>query len=292
MADVIANFGLSFNILTFGGSALDAGFVVKPFLRAMSHVDVEFLDAVGGADSFADDLLDDITVPLIGGVGFDLGFMYRFSKTFAAGLTIDDIATSGKALTYLSGKGSDVTYRVPTTLNLGFAYTLTLYDLLPILPGLFQSFYTAFLFDIHDLGGFLGNGDDFTKKNPALNLGVGLEVGLLNFLKLRVGLSEMLPSAGIGIETAKGFQLNVAAYGKELGNEPGQFSTWALEVSIATRPPSKPAKWPWSAPIVNSIIDSVTGGNSAGTQSGEAAAQNASSNALNNLDKAVAESAV
>jgi hypothetical protein len=215
--------------------------VVKPFVRAKATQSASALDAIDGLD----DILNDFNVPLIAGAGVDLGFMYRFHEDLAVGMTIDDVYTAGGRVATVYGDDDGVSsYRVPTTLNLGAAYTLQPISWLSL----------AFMLDYRDVTNLLFHAGDFTKKNPILNLAFGAELGLAQFLKLRVGLNEMLPAAGVGIE-AKAFQLNFAIYGRELGNEPGGFSTYGLDLSIAIRPGTKEKDWPWNRrPIVNSIL--------------------------------------
>jgi hypothetical protein len=239
-ADLILNFGMSFSVLSLGSHEVDAGFVAKPFLRAKSGTAVTALDAIGGG---LDTMFEEFNVPLIAGAGFDLGFMYRFRKNLAVGMTIDDVYTGGGRIATLYGDDDGVSsYRVPATLNLGVAYALQPLSWLSL----------AFMLDYRDVSN-LFHADDYTKKNPILNLGFGAELGILSFLKLRLGLNEMLPAAGIGL-TAKAFQFNAAIYGRELSNEPGGFSTYGLDISIAVRPETKKKNWPWSRPIVNSIL--------------------------------------
>jgi hypothetical protein len=136
---------------------------------------------------------------------------------------------------------------------MGVAYTLRLNELWSAAPSILQPTYAAFMFDWHDFTNVFF-ASDYTRKNPSLNLGFGIEFGFFNFLKLRMGLNEMLPAIGLGVEF-KVIQFNVAAYGKELGNEPGQMPTWVLDLSFAIRPPSKERSWPWSKPIVNIFLD-------------------------------------
>jgi hypothetical protein len=240
LADLILNYGMSFTILSLENHEVDAGFVVKPFLRAKAGMAVTALDAIGGG---LDDMFDEFNVPLIAGAGFDLGFMYRFHRDLSVGMTIDDVYTGGGRISTLYGDDDGVSsYRVPATLNLGVAYSLR--------PISWLGF--AFMLDYRDVTN-LFQADDFTRRNPILNLGFGTEISVLQFLKLRFGLNEMLPAAGLGL-TAKAFQFNVAIYGRELSNEPGGFSTYGLDFSIAIRPETRKKAWPWSRPILNSIL--------------------------------------
>jgi hypothetical protein len=245
LADMIANFGMSFGILNLGNHELDAGFVAKPFVRAKASLAKSALDVIGGG---FDNIAEEFDVPLIAGAGFDLGFMYRFRKNLAVGLVIDDVYTRGSRVATLYGNDDGVSsYKVPTTLNMGVAYTFQPISWLGL----------AFALDYRDVANLFA-ADDYTKRNPILNLGLGAEASLWQFVKLRVGLNDMLPAAGIGFE-AKAFQFNFAIYGKELSNEPGGFSTYGLDISIAIRPQTKERKWPWNRrPIVNSILDKKT----------------------------------
>jgi hypothetical protein len=247
MTDFIANYGMSFGILSLGNHEVDAGFVVKPFLRGKAEMSMSALDILTG--DF--DIVDTFNFPLIVGAGFDLGFMYRFYRALAVGLTIDDVFTRGNKVATLYGSDDGVSsYRVPATLNLGVAYTLPvpLSWLGPV----------SFMLDYRDVTN-LFHADDYTKKNPILNLAFGTELSILNFLKLRLGLNEMLPAVGIGLET-KAFQLNFAMYGRELSNEPGGFSTYGLDLSVAIRPETKKKTWPWNKrPVVNVLLNLESG---------------------------------
>jgi hypothetical protein len=243
LADMIANFGMSFGILSLGNHEVDAGFVVKPFLRQKIDSSISALDLLGGNS----DMGDKFSVPLMVGAGLDLGFMYRFHRDLAAGLTIDDVFTRGGRVASFGENEGASSYRAPATLNMGVAYTLR--------PPLSWLNNASFMLDYRDVTNIFFS-SDYTRKNPILNLALGTEVGLFNFLKLRLGLNEMLPAVGIGLE-AKAFQFNFAMYGKELSNEPGGFSTYGLDLSIAVRPQTKKKTWPWNKhPLVNSILKS------------------------------------
>jgi hypothetical protein len=239
-ADLILNYGMSFRLLDLPGHTVDAGFVVKPFVRGMAHKEMSGLDLVDDSDL----LLKDFTVPIIMGLGFDLGFMYRFSEDFAVGLTVDDVFTGGSVVASAMGSVQDTVYRVPTSLNLGLAHTLRLNRFWSAAPSPLQSAYAAFMFDWHNVTDSF-YADDYTKRNASLNLGIGMEIGLFNFVKLRMGINEMLPAFGVGLEPGP-FQFNFAMYGKELGKEPGRFSTYVYDFSIAVRPGAKKKEWPWT----------------------------------------------
>jgi hypothetical protein len=47
-------------------------------------------------------------------------------------------------------------------------------------------------------------------------------------------MNEMLPTVGIGLDLVV-FKVDAAFYGKELGNEPGRLSTYAVDVGLLFR---------------------------------------------------------
>jgi hypothetical protein len=249
IADVILNYGMSFRLLELGNHEFDAGFVVKPFFRGMAHKEMSGLDLVDDSDM----LLKDFNIPLIAGVGFDMGFMYRFYQDFAFGLTADDIFTGGNTVGSAMGSAPSTFYRVPTTLNLGIAYTFRLNRVWKDAPFPLEPTYAAFMFDWHDLTNSILAADDYTKRNASLNLGLGLEIGLFNFVKIRLGLNEMLPAVGLGLE-AGAFQFNAAMYGKELGKEPGRFSTYVYDFSMAIRLGAEKKEWPWTRRALGNVL--------------------------------------
>jgi hypothetical protein len=240
-ADTILNYGMSFRILDLSNHQLDAGFVVKPFLRTLAYKEMSGLDLMDDPDL----LLEDYQQSMIIWAGLDLGFMYRFYDDLAFGLTVDDVFTGGGAVGAAMGTAPDSLYRVPTSLNLGLAYTLKLGRVWKGAPSLLRSAYAAFMFDWHNLTDAFKSADDYTKRNASLDLGIGLELGFFNFVKIRMGLNDMLPAFGIGLEPGP-VQFNFAMYGKELGKEPGRFSTYVYDFSIAIRPGAKKQTWPWT----------------------------------------------
>jgi hypothetical protein len=237
-SDFMLPFGMAFNVLKLKDHELSAGFVLKPFARAMFDLELSALDLMG------DFKLDDIAIPLVAGAGVDLGFMYRFKKDLVVGMTGN--YTIGKAVTDL-GKAagfsgsSDVsgnTYYVPFALNTGIAYTFRPTSILS----------AAVMADWANLQNVF-TWNSIGHRNPLLDIGAGVEIGLFSFLKFRVGIHDLLPSVGFGLEPAV-FKLNLALYGKELGNEPGVNSTVGFELSISFRPDTKKKNWVWSKPLV------------------------------------------
>jgi hypothetical protein len=244
--DFMLPFGMSFNILKIQDHELAAGFVLKPFVRVLADLELSALDLVNNSD-----FLTDTPIPLIGGLGNDLGLMYRFKRDLALGLTLGDVYTFGIKMGSINGVPSDAVYRVPLSLNLGAAYTFRLASVWKTAPKVLQSAYIAGMADWSSMNNIF-TWNDRIHRNPILDLGLGAEFGFFNFLKFRLGLHEMLPMIGLGLEPRL-FKFNIALYGKELGNEPGINSTMGLDISMAFRLDTKKKNWPWSKPLISNI---------------------------------------
>jgi hypothetical protein len=271
-ADFIASVGISTSVVELLGHSVDVGVAIKPFVRVMTDgvKPVDATEFISNIDNFnVDTLLKGAGIPVIAGMGVDAGIMYRYRKWASFGISFNDIVTRGSKVADLAGNlGIDgltgvetSTYYVPFTLNIGAAGSVRLSDFFSNLPNFIKDSYLAIMFDWRDvLNQHWGsNADDFIDKNgneirnPILNLSFGAEVGLFRFLRIRGGISEMLPSFGLGFHFG-GFQIATSIYGVELGNEPGQFSTYAVNLTISVRPESKKKTWPWTGPLVNKIM--------------------------------------
>jgi hypothetical protein len=242
--DVMLPFGMSFNILRLEDHELAGGVTLKPFFRVRADIELSALELIDDADSLAD-----IPVSMLAGLGSDLGLLYRFRRDLTAGLTVGDIYTFGAKVADFNGT-DDTFFRVPLSLNLGAAYVFRPANFWPqAVPEILQSSYAAVMLDWHNANNIF-TWNDRIHRNPILDLGMGAEFGFFNFLKLRLGLYDMLPMIGLGLEP-RVFKFNIALYGKELGSEPGINSTMALDISVALRLDTKRREWPWSKPLVN-----------------------------------------
>jgi hypothetical protein len=68
-------------------------------------------------------------------------------------------------------------------------------------------------------------------------------------------MNEMLPAFGFGFDFGS-FEIDVAYYGKELGLEPGQMPTAALDLTFAIRLGAKERHWPWAKTSLAEVIRS------------------------------------
>ena len=248
--DLITPVGVAFKILDTGHHNVDAGIVIKPFLRAMASERMAILSMIIDEDSF------DFSVPMLIGAGFDIGFMYRWKLGLSAGLTFSDIGnTTGKIVKDFTSDASG-SYKVPFSLNWGVAYDFRVGNFWETAPDFLKNFGVTAAFDWKDFNNAFKQ-DDYTRKNAALGIGAGIQLamGKNDLFKFRVGMNECLPSFGFGLDIGS-LEMDFAYYGKELGREPGQMSVAVLELTFAVRPQVKKHKWPWTR---NSVVGLITG---------------------------------
>jgi hypothetical protein len=237
--DVIMPIGFAFKLIDVKGHTVDAGVTVKPFARVRAHEKMNIMELMDQDTNF----VDSMTVPLIIGAGFDLGFMYRWDMGLSAGLTFNDIVTRGVVAANLVGTDTN-SYLVPFSMNMGLAYDFRFSRFWQNAPAFLARSGLSFAVDWRDLTNIFQQ-DDYLKRNAILDLGLGLQLSLLDMIKLRLGLNEMLPAVGLGFDFGP-IEIDTAYYGKELGLEPGQLSIAALDLTFAIRPGAKKRDWPWA----------------------------------------------
>ena len=71
-------------------------------------------------------------------------------------------------------------------------------------------------------------------RNPVLEFSLGTEMELFKVLVLRLGVKEMYPALGLGLNLGK-FKMDFSAYGKELGLEPGYAPQLNMGFSMAVK---------------------------------------------------------
>jgi hypothetical protein len=239
--EVIVLAGLSFRVLDMSSLTLDVGAMGKGFVRASFNKKIGLADLVGtGLDGLTGMFDDFMTIPMDTqfGFGVDLGARLSLSKLLSVGLVYYDVYSpawinSGVTLNALTSDpfgnltsgGSLGDGRVKSRLDLGVALdtgALLIFDNIRVMA------------DYHDLLELIAPGTDTITRNPVLNVGIGVEVGLFNILDIRAGISDGIPSLGLGLNLFF-CQLNLAIHGKEFGLEPGVESTMAAEIGLAFR---------------------------------------------------------
>ena len=237
-SDVMLPVGFAFKILSLDHHSLDAGITLKPFARIKTQ-DQESITSLIGSTS---DFIDRLSVPLIVGGGVDAGLLYRWRNFFRLGVTFDDIYTRGMVVHNFVGEDKN-NYYIPFTMNAGMAFDYKLAFLGFTLAADWRDLRNAF------------NQDDYTRRNTFLDIGVGFQLSFFDIIRLRVGVSDMLPSCGVGFDLGP-CKIDLAYYGKEFGNEPGQLSAAVAEVSISIRPGAQKRDWPWTR---RSVVGLFTG---------------------------------
>jgi hypothetical protein len=227
--DVMLPIGLAFKVFDFGNMTLDMGVTIKAFARARAFANEEITGLAGSTDDF----MDKLSVPVIVGGGLDAGLMYRWGG-LSAGLAFNDIFSLGYVVHNLVGTDNNK-YYVPFTINLGVAYELKLLNFMRLTVAA----------DWHNMLNIFNQKNYLNSRNFWLDFGLGAQLTLFNFLNVRVGMNEMLPAAGIGVNLGP-VKIDLAYYGREFGYEPGQYSTAVLELSISIRPESKKRDWAWA----------------------------------------------
>lgn len=237
-SDVMLPIGFAFKILNAEKHSLDAGVTLKPFARVRGWEQKKITDLIGDSTNF----IDNINVPLIAGGTIDAGLLYRGGKWFRLGFTFNDIYSRSEVVYNILGEDNN-SYYIPFTMNAGAAFDFKLAFLRLTLAADWRNIKNAF------------NQDDYTHRNMLLDIGAGLQLSLFDVIRLRVGMNDMLPSCGIGLDLGP-LKIDAAYYGKEFGNEPGQMSTAVAEVSLSIRPGAQKRDWPWTR---RSVIGLFTG---------------------------------
>ena len=244
--DIMLPIGFGFKILETPSHSIDAGLTLKPFARLYAKERLGLLKAVSSiVNGDMGDLIDGINTPLMTGASLDIGLLYRWDIGFSAGMTFNDIYSRGTVIRNFTNEDNESgTFVVPFTWNLGVAYEFRPGNFWPGLPAILSRSGLTFAFDWRDFGN-AQKLDDYLQRNPALDIGMGIQLSLIDTFIFRVGMNECLPAVGLGFDLGA-FKLDIAYYGKELGNEPGQNSVAVLELSMAVRPGAKERDWPWA----------------------------------------------
>jgi hypothetical protein len=249
--DLIIPVGFAFKILDTDAHDVDAGIALKLFGRGYGRKIVNIMEVIDDAGL----LMDDLGAPVILGAGLDLGFIYRWDTGLSAGITLDDIFNHGGAVGYVGGNGEADKdgYYVPFSWNLGLAYDLKVGNFWKGAPGFLARTGVTFAFDWRNFDLLFETENPYLKRNPALNIGLGLQFTFADVFKLRLGMNEMLPAVGLGFDMGS-FEFDISYYGREMGLEPGQMPSAALDLTIAIRPEAKARDWPWTRSSLVTVI--------------------------------------
>jgi hypothetical protein len=227
-AELLLVGGYSFRIVEKGSHLFDIGFLGKGFFRGALNLEADIFDASS--------ILDGITGKPFRtqlGLGLDLGARYTFRNNLQVALVCYDIYSPVLLTTYSSisdfgDRHSSSTVSsyatVKRRLDLGVKYRIR--------SKFIDRYFTRLtvMADYHDILDFLS----VIPRNPVLNIGLGVELKILNSLTFRIGLVDALPAVGFGLDL-KFMTMDFAIHGKELGLDPGVQSVYAMDLGFLFR---------------------------------------------------------
>ncbi len=209
---------------------LDFGMLLKGTFRGT----VSFEESVLNIMNVSVDSLLNSDFDFMIGIGFDLGVRYNYRNIFTAGLTAHDVYSPSihnlydSPMSFTSGSSPvSTTYGItPFRLDAGVMYSPDFSELNLFISSL--KLYADYR-DIFDFWLYPAQA-----VNPVLHLGIGTEVTLLEILKVRAGLNQGLPAAGLGLDLHY-FTLNAAMFGTELSTEPGLHPVYNVQIGLEFR---------------------------------------------------------
>lgn len=198
------------------GNELAGGISAKGFVRGDIAKTMGIFEAAGLASNLGSVLNSPLTLST--GIGIDAGLRWSWNGRVAAGLVCHDLYSPAISTQYASATafldaapGTPPSYNtVKRSLDAGFMWAPALGRLGQILDSLILALDYR---DILDLASFI-------PRNPILNVGLGVEARVLDIVTLRAGIADALLSAGLGLNLSV-FTISIAAYGSELGLDPG-----------------------------------------------------------------------
>ncbi|MDR2258062.1 MAG: hypothetical protein LBE14_02810 [Treponema sp.] len=218
--------GYSFRVLNKNDHILDAGFLGKGFFRGGMDMDAPIVEV----ETLFDDPLSNKFKAVLG-LGFDVGVKYTFAEKLSAALVCFDAYSPALISSYSSFKAfqdkevPQNTYgTVNPRLDLGFTYRIR------------SEFLERYISNFSILADYRNFLDLFSliPRNPILNIGLGVELVVLNALSLRAGIADALPAVGFGLDLSF-MKLDCSIYGKELGLDPGVQSVYAVDMGLLFR---------------------------------------------------------
>ena len=226
-SDVMLPVGFAFKILDLNRHTIDGGLTLKPFVRVKAAQQAYITDLMDDADF-------DFNIPVIAGGGLDMGLLYRWGKVLQVGFTFTDIFSQGTVMADLGDIKDTNSYYIPFAMNAGVSFNFKF--------GIIGLVLAA---DWRDIGNAFDQNDYLNNRNYLLDFGIGAQISLFDVVYFRVGMNEMLPAAGLGLNLGA-LKIDLAYYGREFGYEPGQLSTAVVDLSISIRPGAKARNWAWT----------------------------------------------
>lgn len=198
---------------------LGAGGVLSVGLsaRGMSQIETMYTDGI--IDLVADSRWQNLPAYLSVGFGLDMGLQYEVFDIFSISAVCQDLYSPVWIQTYpkiteFGKNGSKFSYKQLDS-RLGFGIKADI-PLSRITLGIISEW--GVYADYNNIWQFFKKNSLY--RNPILELSFGTELVLFKILALRIGVNEMYPAMGLGLNLGK-FKMDFSVYGKELGFEPG-----------------------------------------------------------------------
>jgi hypothetical protein len=210
-------------------STLDLGFSIPVFIagRSDSTKDVRGIFASLLTPT---DLVINEPLTMGKGIGIEVGILYSLGKVFSAGIVARNLAyVTANTYTTMLGffSGDSPTSRdvpLPIDVTVGLLWSPPVNRFINFMDSL------SLMADYHNIFDFLTY--ERAATNPLLHIGIGLELQMLEILRLRTGFYQFLPSAGLSIDLTI-FTLNFAVFGRELSQEPGGYPIWGYLIGLS-----------------------------------------------------------
>ncbi len=226
--DILVVGGYSYRMELGGGHNLDLGFLAKGFVRGTPSMTGTSADVAYLAEPM---LLLAAPFSFTAGIGMDVGLRWNWEEKVAAGLVCRDAYSPAIVSTYTSLMDF---FANPSTAVTGTGYDAVDPDLdfgLLWKPdwGGYDSYINGvtFVLDYDDILDLFSD----APRSPLLNIAAGAELKVLDILRVRAGLKDMLPAAGMGFDLTM-VKVNAGLYGREYGSEPGEDPVYRLQVSL------------------------------------------------------------
>lgn len=228
--DLLLSGGYAIPIDLGKGHRLALGVSAKGFVRGSLSPTMGIVEAMGVISNPMAILSDTFT--LATGIGLDAGLRWDWKGRVAAGLACRDAYSPGIVTKYSSAmafvadpasarQGASTTETLKRSLDFGLMWSPSLGRLEQFIDSI------TLAMDYKDILDLLSP----LPRNPILNVSLGLEARVLEIVSLRAGIDEALLTAGVGLDLGI-FTLSIAAYGAELGLDPGNRPYYNLLVDF------------------------------------------------------------
>ncbi|MFZ4617332.1 MAG: hypothetical protein ACOYM2_14200 [Rectinemataceae bacterium] len=224
--DVLLIGGYAFGVNIGNWSRFEAGLLAKGYARGGLVSTQDALSLVNIVSSYMAQPFS-----LETGIGVDFGLRFSTSIGLAFGLACRDLYSPVLQSRYSSVQGfmdnpeaslvKSIPGEVARQLDGGISWSMP--------AGGFWGLVDSFVVAI-DYRRILDLLETFP-RNPALNLGIGVESRFLDIISVRAGLSEGYPTAGASLDLSV-MRLDLSVWGSELGLEPGARPSFNLMTTL------------------------------------------------------------